>query len=172
MDTDFFGFQRSKPGTYVFSSDFAAVYFGTQVASTIGATVSSGTGAKAGLVQSCSAAYQASCRPVFEGGSSELYWVVGQSIGSFQCGRVIGQPGLLDGINVSQAPLNNGYLGAVEFKVGRLSGVNTVQAAVKQDVLVMKGCVLTSVGWQFSSGAAEISESILVSVALMKRKQV
>ena len=171
MDTDFFGFQRSKMGQYVFSSDYAAVYFGSQVASNTGAAISSGAGVKAGLVQSCSCAYQMSCRPVFEGGSSELYWVAGQSMGSMQCARVIGQRGLLDGMNVNRDAMTNGLLGSVEFKVGRTSGVPVVSVQSKQDVLVLKGCVLTSAGWQFGAGAAEVTESILLSVALMKRKQ-
>lgn len=171
MDTDFFGFQRSKVGTYLYSSDYAAVYFGSQIASTTGAQVSSGTGVKAGLVQSCSVAYQQTVQPRFEGGSSELYWVTGQALGTVQVGRLIGQNGLLNGINTNTNALQNGLLGSIEFKVGRTAGVPVVAVAARQDVLVLKGCVLESYGAQFSVGSLDCAESVLIRCALVKRKQ-
>jgi len=171
-DTDFFGYQRSKTGQYLYSSDYAAVYFGSQIASTTGAQVSAGTGVKAGLVQGCSVAYQQTVQPRFEGGSSELFWVAGQALGTIQVSRLIGQNGLLDGINVNTNALQNGLLGSIEFKVGRTAGVPVVAVQAKQDVLVLKGCVFESYGAQFNVGGMDVNESMLIRAALVKRKQV
>jgi hypothetical protein len=170
MDTDFFGYTRAKAGQYLYSSDYAAVYFGSQVASTTGAQISSGTGVKAGLTQGVSVAYQQTVQPRFEGGSSELFWVAGQSLGTIQVGRLIGQNGILDGINVNTNALQNGLLGSIDFKVGRMSGVPIVSVSAKQDVLVLKGCVFESYGAQFSTGGLDVSESMLIRAALIKRK--
>lgn len=169
-DTDFFGYTRTKAGQYIYSSDYAAVYFGSQIPSTIGAQVSSGNGVKAGLVQNCSVAYQQTVQPRFEGGSSELYWVAGQALGTIQVGRLIGQQGILNGINMNTSALNNGLLGSVEFKVGRLAGVPIVSVAAKQDVLVLKGCVFESYGLTFSVGGMDVQESLLIRTALVRRK--
>jgi hypothetical protein len=171
MDTDFFGYQRSKTGRYLYSSDYAAVYFGSQIPSSTGAQVSSGTGVKAGLVQSCSVAYQQTVQPRFEGGSSELYWVAGQSLGTIQVGRLIGQNGLLNGINENTNAMQNGLLGSIEFKVGRTAGVPVVAVSARQDVLVLKGCVFESYGVAFSVGGLDVQESMLIRAALVKRKQ-
>lgn len=169
-DTDFFGYTRSKAGQYIYSSDYAAVYFGSQIASTTGAQVASGPGVKASLVQNCSVAYQQTVQPRFEGGSSELYWVAGQSLGSVQVSRLIGQAGLLDGINMNTSALQNGLLGSIEFKVGRLAGVPIVSVAASQDVLVLKGCIFESYGTQFSVGGLDVGESMLIRAALVRRK--
>lgn len=169
-DTDFFGYTRSKAGQYLYSSDYAAVYFGSQIPSTTGANVSSGHGVKAGLVQNCSVAYQQTVQPRFEGGSSELYWVAGQSLGTIQVGRLIGQAGILNGINMNTEALQNGLLGSIEFKVGRMAGVPIVTVAAKQDVLVLKGCVFESYGAVFSVSGMDVQESMLIRAALIRRK--
>jgi len=171
MDTDFFGYTRSKAGQYLYSSDYAAVYFGSQIANTNGAQVSSGPGVKAGLVQSCSVAYQQTVQPRFEAGSSELYWVAGQALGTIQVGRLIGQDGLLNGINQNTNALQNGLLGSIDFKVGRKAGVPVVAVAARQDVLILKGCVFESYGAAFNVGGMDVQESLLIRCALVKRKQ-
>lgn len=161
-DLDFFGYERQHVGQFLYSSDYAALYFANTAG---GASVSA---EKAGLVQNATLAYQHNVQPRFEAGSHELYWITGQSLGTLQVGRLVGDRGILDGIRFRDArnDLRKGLLGAVEFKVGRqnLTGVN-----VRQEVLVLSGCVLAAYGISFSVGALEVQEPMTIQTALVKR---
>ena len=160
-DIDFYGYERSKAGTYLYSSDYAAVYFA-------GGMGGFGTQAgKAGLVQNATCAYQHNVVPKFEGGSSELFWVTGQAVGRLALGRLLGEEGILNGIGQSSDSMRNGLLGGVDFKVGRLGGA--VTAAGRQDVLVLKGCVLSAYGLTFSVNGLEVQENLTIETALVKR---
>ena len=159
-DIDFYGYERAKVGTFIYSSDYASVYFSN-----------SGSGnqaRKAGLVQSAAVVYQHNVQPRFEGGSSELYWLSGQSFGTLQVARCVGDQGILEGVQHQRSPNNirKGILGGVEFKVGRLGleGIST-----RQDVIALSGCVLQSWGASFSVGGLEVQESMTIQTALVKR---
>ena len=161
-DIDFFGYERQKVGTYIFSSDYASIYFSNAPGGTAVAA------AKAGLVQSAAVSYQHNVQPRFEAGSHELYWLTGQSLGSVQVGRLIGDRGILDGVQYGQDPNNikKGLLGGVEFKIGRLGlqGITT-----RQEVLMLSGCVLSAYGVSFNVGGLEVQESMTIQTALVKR---
>jgi hypothetical protein len=161
-DIDLFGYSRAEAGHYLYSSDYAAVYF----ANTPGGAVS--PAGKAALVQSAGVSYQHNVQPRFESGSHELYWVTGQSLGTLQMARLIGDRGFLDGINYGRAAndLRKGVLGGVEFKVGQESMVGV---SVKQDVLVLSGCVLSAWGTSFNVGGLEVQEALTIQTALVKR---
>lgn len=161
-DLDFFGYERAQAGSYIYSSDYAAVFF----ANSPGGVAASAR--KAGLVQSAAVSYQHNVQPRFEGGSSELYWLTGQSMGTLQLGRLIGDRGILDGINHGAArdDIRKGVLGGVEFKVGRL-GLKGV--SVRQEVLVLSGCVLGAYGISFNVGGLEVQEALTIHTALVKR---
>ncbi len=161
-DIDFFGYERANVGQYIFSSDYAALYFANSAG---GAAVAS---SKAGLVQSAAVSYQHNVQPRFEAGSHELYWLTGQSLGSVQVGRLIGDRGILDGVRHGNTPNNirKGVLGGVEFKIGRL-GLQGI--SMKQEVLMMTGCVLSAYGISFNVGGLEVQESMTIQTALMKR---
>lgn len=158
-DIDMFGYQRSKVGSYLVSSDYAAVYF-TDPSGALSAN-------KAGLVQSASVSYQHQVQPRFESGSSELYWLTGQPMGRIGIGRLVGDRGILDGISFNDNPgsLKKGLLGNVEFQYGRL-GLTDV--TVNQSVLVMSGCVLAGVGFNHGTGSFDIQEALTIDAALMK----
>jgi hypothetical protein len=160
-DIDFYGYERDYAGTYLYSSDVAAIYFDNNGA---------GTPQRAGLVQNVSASYQHSVLPRFEAGSSELYWVTGQAQGSVGMGRLVSYGGLLSGIQVGQgsSDLRNGILGGVNIKIGKLAG-QLRQVALPQSQLVMTGCVLESYSTSFTTGALEVSEMTAIRVALMKK---
>lgn len=162
MDIDFYGYKKEKVGKQILSSDFAALYF----ASTPGGAASPAN--KLGLVQGAAVAYQQQVQPRFEAGSHELYWLSGQSMGSVTAGRLIGENGILDGIQHVDNPnrLDHGALGSIEFKLGRLS---LERVAVRQDVLVMRGCVLQGFSLQFNAGGLDVSEQLTIQTALMKR---
>ncbi len=157
-DIDFFGYQRSKVGTYIMSSDYASIYF---------ANTAGGTGTpsnRAGLVQSSSVSYQHRVEPKFEAGSHELYWLTGQSMGAIALGRLVSERGFMDGIQSGGAAnaLTKGIIGTVEFKAGQVN--------LRQDVVTMSGCVLQGVNFNTSVGGLEITESLTIQVALMQKK--
>jgi hypothetical protein len=162
METDVFGYTKSEPGKYVLSADYASVYFANTPG---GVTVAADM---AGLVQSAAVSYQQNVQPRFEVGSSNLYWTVGQSLGTAQLGRIVGDKGLLAGINFGANPnsLLKGILGGVEYKIGR---TNLQGVAVKQDVLVLRGCVLSAIGESFSVGGLDVQEALTIQAALVKR---
>lgn len=161
-DLDFFGYERSQVGSYLYSSDYAALYFANSPG---GASVSA---KKAGLVQSAAISYQHNVQPRFEAGSHELFWLTGQSLGTLQVGRLIGDQGILEGIKYGNArnDIRKGILGGVEFKIGKLG---LAGVAVRQEVLVLSGCVLSAFGLSFSVGGLEVQEAITVQTALVKR---
>lgn len=161
-DIDFFGYERANVGQYIYSSDYAALYFSNAAG---GAVANAG---KAGLVQRATVAYQHNVQPRFEAGSHELYWLTGQALGSVQVGRLIGDRGILDGVMHGANPndLRKGVLGAVEFKIGRI-GLEGV--SVRQEVLVLSGCVLSAYGISFDVGGLDVQESLTIQTALVKR---
>ena len=161
-DIDFFGYERAKVGQYIYSSDYAALYFANSAG---GSAVSA---SKAGLVQSAAMSYQHNVQPRFEAGSHELYWLTGQSLGTLQVGRLVGDKGILDNIRYGNAvnDIRKGILGGVEFKIGRL-GLTGV--TVKQEVLILSGCVLAAYGISFNVGGLEVQESMTIQTALVKR---
>jgi len=160
-DIDFYGYERDYAGTYLYSSDVAAIYFDNN---------GLGNPYRAGLVQNVSASYQHSVLPRFEAGSSELYWVTGQAQGSVGMGRLVSYGGLLQGIQPGQgsSDLKNGILGGVNIKIGKLAG-QLRQVSLPQSQLVMSGCVLASYSTSFTTGALEVSEMTAIQVALMKK---
>lgn len=160
-DIDFYGYERDHAGTYLYSSDVAAIYFDNN---------GIGTPNRAGLVQNVQAAYQHSVLPRFEAGSSELFWVTGQAQGSVAMGRLVAYNGLLDGLNpgTGQTDLRNGILGGVNIKIGKLAGALR-SVNIPQSQLIMAGCVLQGYSCSFTTGALEVSEMTAISVAFMKR---
>lgn len=167
-DIDFYGYERAQAGAYLYSSDVAAIYFDNGPGNT--ETGDQAPPNRAGLVQNVTASYQHSVLPRFEAGSSELFWVTGQSQGSVGMSRLVSSGGLLNGLNPGQglSSLNNGILGSVAIKIGKLSGqLRTV--ALQQSQLIMRGCVLSTYSASFTTGALEVSEMTAINVALMKK---
>lgn len=124
--------------------------------------------AKAGLIQNAAVSYQQNVQPRFEAGSHELYWLTGQAMGSVQVGRLIGDRGILDGVVYGNDPNNikKGLLGGIEFKIGRLG---LAGITVKQEVIMLSGCVLSAYGISFNVGGLEVQESMTIQTALLKR---
>lgn len=161
-DIDFFGYTRANAGQYIYSSDYASLYFSNTPG---GPAVPAG---RAGMVQSCALSYQHNVLPKFEGGSHELYWITGQALGALQVGRLVSDKGILEGIRSGNAAndLRKGILGGVEFKIGR---VNMTGVSVKQEVMMLSGCVLASWGISFNVGGLEVAEAMTIQTALVKR---
>ncbi len=168
METDFFGYQRNNAGSYLYSSDFASVYFENSAGGSAATPAQ-----RAGLVQNCTVAYQQNVQPRFEAGSHELYWLAGQALGSIQMGRLIGDAGILNGVSVGGGgnDLRNGILGGIDFKIGRKGSQLNASTAITttQSVLVLRGCVLSGYGASFSTGGLEVQEAMTIQTALMRR---
>lgn len=164
MPLDFYGYNRAKAGEFIMSSDYASLYFSN---SPTGNPDPSG---KAGLIQSVSVAYQHNVQARFEAGSSELFWLTGQSQGSVAVGRLVGQQGILNGVVFGNAPgsLRKGVLGGVEIKLGR-NDMEPVDLTLKQQVLLMSGCVLQGIGISFGVGGFDVQESMTIQAALMQQ---
>lgn len=160
-DVDLFGYQKERVGDFIYSSDYASLFFANAN------TATNTTAGKAGMVQSVSINYQHNVQPRFETGSHSLYWTSGQSIGEVQVGRLVGDAGLLNGIQPGRSPndLRKGILGHVEAKIGR-QGITGI--ALKQDVLVLSGCVMRGYGLSWSVGGVDIQEGITISAGLVK----
>ena len=161
-DIDFFGYERANAGQYIYSSDYASLFF----ANTPGGPAT--PAGRASMIQSCALSYQHNVIPKFEGGSHELYWLTGQSLGTLQVGRLVGDKGILEGIRSGNAAndIRKGILGGVEFKVGR---TNLQGVAVKQEVIILSGCVLAAWGISFNVGGLEVQEAMTIQTALVKR---
>lgn len=161
-DIDFYGYERANAGQYLLSSDYAAIYFANTAG---GASVSA---SRAGLVQSAGVSYQHAVQPRFEAGSHELYWLTGQAQGAVQIGRLISDKGILDGVRHGRGTndIRKGVLGGVEFKIGRL-GLQGI--SIKQEVLILSGCVLQQYSVSFSVGGLEVAEGMSIQCAMLKR---
>lgn len=167
-DTDLFGYTKPTAGSYIFSSDYAALYFENS-----NGAVAATPAQRAGLVQNSTVAYQQNIQPRFEGGSSALYWLAGQSIGTIQAGRLIGDAGILDGVTVGGGgnDLRNGIIGGIDFKIGRKGAHLNVNPLITttQSILVLRGCVMSGYGASFSTGGLEVQEAMTIQCALIKR---
>ena len=157
-DLDFFGYQRELVGqNHLISSDYTSIFI----------PAPNGNG-RLGLVQGSQLTYGHRVMPRFEGGSSELYWVTGQPSGALQVGRLVGNNGVLASLRPESNPgsIRKAVLSSVEFKVGRasLSGVTT-----SQDVIVLRGCVMENVSWNFNVGGLDVAESFNIQAALVKK---
>jgi hypothetical protein len=152
---DFLGYQRAVAGQHILSSEYAALLMA-------GTTTS--TASRLGLVQGLQCSYSHQVAPVFEAGSSNLYWLTGQPVGGVSVSRVVGD-NLVSGLQGLAQPgssgqlLNQGAIGEVDFKVGATS--------LNQTVIRFGGCVLTSVGWGTSVGSLTITTSLNMSVAIL-----
>src|ERR1700761_7118098 len=107
MDQDLFAYTRNNVGSYLFSSDYSSIYFENSAGAGLTTPAQ-----RAGLIQNATCAYQHNVQPRFEAGSHNLYWVTGQSMGTLQLGRLIGDAGILAGINIGGGgnDLRNGIL--------------------------------------------------------------
>ena len=160
MPTDFFGYERQRPGQVIFSSDYAMVMFAN--------SLTGDPANKLGLVQAAGVSYQHNVQPRFETGSHELFWLTGQSLGAVQLTRLVGEQGILVGIPQLADPndLRKGALGTVDIKMGR-KGISGI--AVSQSVLELSGCMMSNYGTSFSVGGLEVQESVTIQVAMMRK---
>ena len=156
MPLDFFGYKRNSPGTHIMSSEYAAVLMSN--------SLTSAPSNKLGLVQGCQVSYGHAVVPVFEAGSSEMYWITGQPSGAVSISRVVGDnfvaglQGLAQPGSSSQL-LNQGAIGEVDFK----AGVTTIN----QTVLRFGGCVLARVDWSTQVSALNITTGMTIHVAIL-----
>lgn len=159
MNVDVLGYDREIAGEFIMSSDYSAIFF---------AGLPGQTASRLGLLQSASLSYQHNVQPRFEGGSANLFWLTGQSMGSLQIGRLVGQAGILVGVSylADRNTLAKAAVSSVEMKLGRL-GLTDVQ--VRQDVLGLKGCVFQNMTFGYGTGSFDVQESFSILAAMLTR---
>lgn len=150
---DIFGYTRDRAGTMLMSSDYAALHLNSAGAS----------GTKLGLLQQVGANYAHRVEPRFEAGSSELYWTAGQSMGKVDAGRLVGENGILQGIEFDRDPNNNrkGSMAGIDFKLG-------VPALARQTIR-MAGCIAQGLTISFGAGELDVRESLSILVARLEK---
>lgn len=153
MNVDIFGYTRDRAGSTIMSSDYAALHLNS----------SGGLGTKLGLLQNAMANYAHRVEPRYEAGSSEIYWAAGQSMGKVSAGRLVGDVGILQGVQFDRNPNNNrkGSMAGIDFKLG--------VPALARSTVHMAGCVAQGISINFGAGALDVQESLDIMVARMER---
>lgn len=149
---DIFGYTRERAGqNFMMSSDYAALHMNSGAA----------LGTKLGLLQNASINYAHRVEPRFESGSSELFWASGQSMGKIDAGRLVGEVGILEGVEFERGANNRkGAVAGIDFKLGGPSVRSTVS---------MSGCVAQSVSMTFGAGELDVREALSIMVAHMQK---
>ena len=166
---DMIGYQRSKVNkNHLISSDHAALLISTPGGD-------GGVGAKQlNLVQNSQLAYQHRVMPRFEGGSSELYWISGQAVGTMQSGRVIGNQGFMNQVQANgrigdrnQGQIKKAALSRAHVELGQASATGVI--ASNMDITILEGCMMDSVALNYNVGGLEVGESFSMQVARVRK---
>lgn len=100
------------------------------------------------LIQGWQITYQQNITPIYEIGSSKLYWAKGSPIGQGQIGRIIGNTFLHMGTDIC----DKGATIQITNASGSCSGGSVS--------LTCTGSICTSVGFQAQAGNPTVSESV------------
>lgn len=152
-NVDIFGYTRDRAGQMLMSSDYAALHLNS----------SGADGTKLGLLQQVGANYAHRVEARFEAGSSELYWTAGQSMGQVNAGRLVGDVGILQGIEFDRNPNNNrkGSMAGIDFKLG--------VPALSRSTVRMSGCIAEALAITFGAGELDVRESLSIKVARLEK---
>lgn len=148
MSEDIFGYKKDVKSKEILSADFATISFADE---------------KAKLIQSVDGSYSHQVVPKFEAGSSALYWVSGQPMGSLQLSRVVGSKGWFQSFadtNISCAVLKPITV--------RLDGDNLCQAEVSNKTLKLEDAILETLKFSYSAGSLDITEAVTMKVSKMR----
>jgi len=145
-DKDIFGYRRDvHPNGSLVSSEVAVLSLGGQHIT---------------LVQSLQASYQQRTEPRYEAGTSNMYWIAGQPLGSVTIGRLVGKDASLMLINAAAG-------GSCEMKTLKLSfdgGGHECHAQLATR-LKFSGIVINQIGVSYNAGSLEVSESASFQVS-------
>lgn len=146
--SDYFGYNRPVKTEQLPSADHAVLDIGN---------------GRLGLIQGFSGSYEHQVQPRVEMGSSTLFWVTGQPMGSFTVNRLVGREGLLASFRNTGG--NSDACGGLRTLSISLDGGSC--EAIAGAGVTMRGVKLQSVAFQGQAGGFDLSESATFLVAEM-----
>jgi hypothetical protein len=144
------GYNRTKDTKRLISSDFAAI--------------SLDSSAELGLVQQASAQYSHQVIPRFEAGSSNLFWVTGQSQGTVTLGRAVSQDGFFGSLRPQDAA--GGTLVKLNINMKNANLQNQVKTGAGKSIHFTGG-IIAAMSSQISAASLDVSESVTINCAEM-----
>ena len=108
------------------------------------------------LIQNWSVQYQQNIQPLYEVGSSRLFWAKSNPIGSGSIGRIVGQSFL----TMSHDICDGGTTVTITNASGSCSGGQVALSCV--------GAICTSIGFSAQAGNPTVSESLAFQFASLK----
>lgn len=143
---DVFGYNREIKSKEILSADNVSLDLGD---------------GKVALVQNVSASYMHQVAPMYEVGSSNLYFVNGQPMGQFSFGSLVGKSGFFSGFN-----LKNLACGDLKTLSVNLKNDNNCELEVTSNsTLKFEGAVLNSIGFQVTAQQLYITQEAQFTVA-------
>ena len=144
------GYNRTKDTKRLISSDFAAISLDAE--------------AGLGLVQQASAQYGHQVIPRFEAGSSNLFWVTGQSQGTVTLGRAVSQDGFFGSLKPQEAA--GGTLVKLNINMKDANLLNQVKTGAGSSIHFTGG-IIAAMSSNISAASLDVSESVTINCAEM-----
>lgn len=144
---DIFGYERESHATgTTMTSEMATISFGE------------GGSSRKKLVQSVQGQVQHTVTPLYESGSSDLYWNSGQPMGTVDMERIVGRGGFFDGMTSGNAC---GELTSVTVGSDGKGGCTAKRAENgKGKNIVFGGAIPVSFGFTFGAGIVEVRDRV------------
>ena len=139
MSADIFGYNRNVNTKAILSSENCVLDFGE---------------GKVALVQSAELVYQHTINPVFEAGSSDIYFVNGGANGSLTFGSLVGRQGFFAGFNLGKQAC--GDLSTLSIAAVAEDGCRV--KLEKNNAIRIEGALLRRVSLGFRAGEYQVSQ--------------
>lgn len=147
MAGDIFGFKNTGAAG-VFSSEYGKLTF---------------SGGEIALIQNWSVGYQQGVTPIYECGSSKVYWQKQHQAGTLQIGRIVSSSNLIERFSADSCQPKNMTITASS---GLCKNGSVQTAAMK---ITLSGVILTGVTYSGSAGQAYISEGVTAMFASLSK---
>ena len=139
MSADIFGYNRNVNTKAILSSENCALDFGE---------------GKVALVQRADLTYEHAVNPVFEAGSSDIYFVNGGAHGSLRFDALVGRQGFFAGFNLGKQAC--GDLSTLSIAAVAEDGCSV--KLEKNNAIRIEGALLQSVQLGFTAGQYQVSQ--------------
>lgn len=140
MSADIFGYNRNVNTKAILSSENCALDFGE---------------GRVALVQNATLNYQHTVSPVYEAGSSDIYFVNGGAQGSLNFGSLVGRQGFFAGFNLGKQAC--GDLSTLSIAAVTEDGCSV--KLEKNNAIRIEGALLQSVELSFNAGQYQVSQT-------------
>lgn len=139
MNGDIFGYNREIKEKQLISADNVSLDFGE---------------GRVALVQSVEGSYAHKIVPVFETGSSSMFFVNGQPIGGIKFSSLVGKDGFFAGFNLGKQAC--GVLNTITTNIVNTSDGECEIKVEKNNAFKLEGAMLTSVSWAVRAGELQV----------------